>query len=91
MSYEKVSQVKSRLIIGTKQTLKAMEMAIPVKCTLPKMPMRMLLKKYSTSEELKSDAIRRFQEKAGAACGIEVGARRSRLENRKDALTSYFF
>jgi large subunit ribosomal protein L7A len=76
MSYEKVAQVKSRIIIGTKQTLKAMKNGEISEVVIADDADKHITRKVADlAEELEIpcqhvDSMR----KLGAACGIEVGA-----------------
>ncbi|WP_156291792.1 ribosomal L7Ae/L30e/S12e/Gadd45 family protein [Oceanobacillus salinisoli] len=76
MSYEKVTQVKSRLIIGTKQTLKAMRNGEVSEVFIADdadghitQKVARLAKEFNIP--CKSVPSKR---KLGTACGIEVGA-----------------
>jgi len=76
MSYEKVRQVQSRIIIGTKQTLKAMKNGQVSEVFIADDADKHITDKVaSLAEELEIpcqhvDSMR----KLGTACGIEVGA-----------------
>ncbi|AIF42042.1 50S ribosomal protein L7ae-like protein [Virgibacillus sp. SK37] len=76
MSYEKVTQVRSRIIIGTKQTLKAMNNGeISEVFIADDADHRLTQKVASLAKDLGIPC--RYvdsMEKLGAACGIEVGA-----------------
>ncbi|MFC2949281.1 50S ribosomal protein L7ae-like protein [Virgibacillus sediminis] len=76
MSYEKVTQVKSRVIIGTKQTLKAMKNGeISEVFIADDADPKITQKVASLAEELNIPCERvDSMNKLGAACGIEVGA-----------------
>ncbi|MBP1970856.1 large subunit ribosomal protein L7A [Virgibacillus natechei] len=76
MSYEKVTQVQSRIIIGTKQTLKAMNNGEISEVLIAEDADQYITESVaSLAEELDIpcewvDSMKRL----GAACGIEVGA-----------------
>jgi len=76
MSYEKVTQVQSRIIIGTKQTLKAMKNGNVSEVFIADDADKQVTQKVaSLANELgipcqHVDSMK----KLGAACGIEVGA-----------------
>jgi len=76
MSYEKVAQVKPRIIIGTKQTLKAMKNGEISEVIIAEDADQSITQKVvDLAEELNIpyghvDSMR----KLGIACGIEVGA-----------------
>ncbi|WP_164218730.1 50S ribosomal protein L7ae-like protein [Virgibacillus sp. YIM 98842] len=76
MSYEKVAQVKSRIIIGTKQTLKAMKNGEISEVIIADDADPQITQKVSDlADELNIpcqyvDSMK----KLGIACGIEVGA-----------------
>ncbi|WP_042225471.1 50S ribosomal protein L7ae-like protein [Oceanobacillus manasiensis] len=76
MSYEKVAQVKSRIIIGTKQTLKAMKNGEISELVIADDADRQITQKVAgLAEELGIPCQRvDSMKKLGAACGIEVGA-----------------
>lgn len=76
MSYEKVSQVKSKTLIGVKQTLKAMKNGQISEVYIAEDADRFLTQKV---EELAKTLRIPYQrvdskKKLGAACGIDVGA-----------------
>ncbi|MFG6150720.1 50S ribosomal protein L7ae-like protein [Halobacillus sp. B23F22_1] len=76
MSYEKVAQAKSDIVIGTKQTLKAMKNGGVVEViTADDADQTMTLKVAKLAAQLniphtKVDSMREL----GNACGIDVGA-----------------
>lgn len=76
MSYEKVAQVKSRVIIGTKQTLKAMKNGEITEVVIADDADKNITQKVANlADELgipyqHVDSMK----KLGIACGIEVGA-----------------
>ncbi|MFA1821649.1 50S ribosomal protein L7ae-like protein [Virgibacillus oceani] len=76
MSYEKVAQVKSRIIIGTKQTLKAMKNGEISEVVIADDADKYITQKVANlADELDIpyqhvDSMK----KLGIACGIEVGA-----------------
>ncbi|MFD2627732.1 50S ribosomal protein L7ae-like protein [Oceanobacillus kapialis] len=76
MSYEKVAQVKSRIVIGTKQTLKAMKNGEISEVVVADDADRQITQKVaSLADELGIPCQRvDSMKKLGAACGIEVGA-----------------
>lgn len=76
MSYEKVTQVNSNVIIGTKQTLKAMRNGeISEVFVAGDADQHITQKVVSLANELDIPCWRvDSMEKLGAACGIEVGA-----------------
>lgn len=76
MSYEKVTKVKSQLVIGMKQTLKAMKNGHVSEVFIAEDADR---RKTQEIEELAKSLGIPFQrvdsmKKLGAACGIDVGA-----------------
>ncbi|WP_188456375.1 50S ribosomal protein L7ae-like protein [Virgibacillus oceani] len=76
MSYEKVTQVKSRLLIGTKQTLKAMKNGeISEVFIADDADQLMTQKVVNLAEQLDIPCGRvDSMKKLGVACGIDVGA-----------------
>ncbi|GAB3069506.1 50S ribosomal protein L7ae-like protein [Virgibacillus ainsalahensis] len=76
MSYEKVTQVQSRIIIGTKQTLKAMKNAEISEVFIADDADRQITQKVASFAKEKNIPCKRVDsmEKLGNACGIEVGA-----------------
>ncbi|GAA0418507.1 MAG: 50S ribosomal protein L7ae-like protein [Bacillota bacterium] len=76
MSYEKVMQVQSRIIIGTKQTLKAMKNGeISEVFIADDADQHMTQKVVSLAKELGIPCqYVDSKKKLGVACGIEVGA-----------------
>ncbi|WP_099156802.1 50S ribosomal protein L7ae-like protein [Virgibacillus ndiopensis] len=76
MSYEKVTQVKSRLLIGTKQTLKAMKNGeISEVFIADDANQQMTQKVVNLAKQLDIPCERvDSMKKLGAACGIDVGA-----------------
>ncbi|MBT2217171.1 50S ribosomal protein L7ae-like protein [Virgibacillus dakarensis] len=76
MSYEKVTQVRSRLIIGVKQTLKAMRNGTVSEVLIANdADQHMTQNVVNVAEEL-GIPIERVDsmKKLGTACGIDVGA-----------------
>lgn len=76
MSYEKLTQLQSRLIIGTKQTIKAIEQGL-----VEELFVADDADQHITGEVLRlaNDQSVKYttvdsKKKLGAACGIEVGA-----------------
>lgn len=76
MSYEKVAQAKSEIIIGTKQTLKAMKSGEVVEViTADDADQTMTMKVARLAKELKIPHARvSSMKELGNACGIDVGA-----------------
>lgn len=76
MSYEKVMQVQSRVIIGTKQTLKSMRNGDVSEVFIADDADQQITQKVeSLASELDIPCERvDSMKKLGAACGIEVGA-----------------
>jgi large subunit ribosomal protein L7A len=76
MSYEKVAQVKSRIIIGTKQTLKAMKNGEISEVVIADDADKHITERVSNlAEELEIPCQHvDSMKKLGIACGIEVGA-----------------
>ncbi|WP_164670671.1 50S ribosomal protein L7ae-like protein [Virgibacillus doumboii] len=76
MSYEKVTQVKSRLLIGTKQTLKAMKNGDVSEVFIADDADQHIIEKIErAANELNVPCVRvDSKKKLGAACGIDVGA-----------------
>ncbi|RKQ32352.1 ribosomal L7Ae/L30e/S12e/Gadd45 family protein [Oceanobacillus halophilus] len=76
MSYEKVTQVQSHLIIGMKQTLKAMKNGDISEVFIADDADRHITQKVaSLAKELDIPCkVVASKKKLGAACGIEVGA-----------------
>lgn len=76
MSYEKVAQVKSRIIIGTKQTLKAMKNGEISEVIIADDADRHITNKVAdAADELNIPRTHvDSMKKLGIACGIEVGA-----------------
>ncbi|MEN1968928.1 50S ribosomal protein L7ae-like protein [Lentibacillus sp. N15] len=76
MSYEKVTQVQSRLIIGVKQTLKAMEKGVISEVIIANdADQHMTDRVMRLAEDLDIPIIRvSSMKKLGMACGIDVGA-----------------
>jgi len=76
MSYEKVRQVQSRIIIGTKQTLKAMKNSDVSEVFIAVDADKQITEKVaSLAQELSipCEHVASMKE-LGSACGIEVGA-----------------
>lgn len=76
MSYEKVRQVQSRIIIGTKQTLKAMKNSDVSEVFIAVDADKQITEKVaSLAQELNipCEHVASMKE-LGSACGIEVGA-----------------
>lgn len=76
MSYEKVTQVKTGLIIGTKQTLKAMKNGEVSEVVIADDADQRITSKVSrAANELNIPCLRvDSMKKLGEACGIDVGA-----------------
>lgn len=76
MSYEKVAQAKSEIVIGTKQTLKAMKNGEVIEViTADDADQTMTLKVVRLARELKIPHTRvSSMKELGSACGIDVGA-----------------
>lgn len=76
MSYEKVTQVQSQLIIGTKQTLKAMSNGDVSEVFIADDADQQIIQKVKhAANELNVPCVRvDSKKKLGAACGIDVGA-----------------
>lgn len=76
MSYEKVLQVKTRVIIGTKQTLKAMKNGEASAVFIADDAENHIIQKVARlAEQLQIPCERvASMEKLGRACGIDVGA-----------------
>lgn len=76
MSYEKVSQVKSRLIIGVKQTLKAMKNGQISEVYLAEDADRFVTQQVEELAKTLDIPCRRVdsKKKLGESCGINVGA-----------------
>ncbi|GAB3795820.1 50S ribosomal protein L7ae-like protein [Virgibacillus kimchii] len=76
MSYEKVAQVKSRIIIGTKQTLKAMKNGEISEVVIADDADQSITQKVvDLAQELDIPCQHvDSMKKLGIACGIEVGA-----------------
>lgn len=76
MSYEKVAQVKSKLIIGTKQTLKAMKHGEVIEVFVADDAARHLTQQIDQLASELNIPCRRVDsmKKLGDACGIDVGA-----------------
>lgn len=75
MSYEKVNQLQSRIIIGTKQTLKAMENGIISEVFIADDADEQITQEVQRlAEELNIPCQHvDSMKKLGAACGIDVG------------------
>ncbi|WLR50955.1 50S ribosomal protein L7ae-like protein [Bacillus tianshenii] len=76
MSYEKVSQANSQLIIGTKQTLKALRNNEVSEVIIAEDADRHVTDKVKTAADEKEVPviIVKSMKKLGKACGIDVGA-----------------
>lgn len=76
MSYEKVAQVQSRIIIGMKQTLKAMKNGLVSEVYIAEDADNFVTEKVATLAEELEIPLKRVDsmKKLGAACGIDVGA-----------------
>ncbi|WP_106495542.1 ribosomal L7Ae/L30e/S12e/Gadd45 family protein [Lentibacillus sp. Marseille-P4043] len=76
MSYEKVTQVQSRLIIGVKQTLKAMKNGSISEVFIANDADQLMTQKVVHLAEEMDIPVKRVEsmEKLGAACGIDVSA-----------------
>ncbi|MEH7386605.1 50S ribosomal protein L7ae-like protein [Bacillus sp. JJ1521] len=75
MSYEKVSQAK-KIIIGTKQTVKAIQTDMVVEIVVAEDADRRVINKVLQLAEEQQIPISKVDsmKKLGKACGIEVGA-----------------
>lgn len=76
MSYEKVAQLQSRIIIGMKQTLKAMKNGSVSEVYIAEDADLFVKEMVETLAEELNIPLQRveFMKKLGAACGIDVGA-----------------
>ncbi|MGP4070456.1 50S ribosomal protein L7ae-like protein [Halobacillus sp. B29] len=76
MSYEKVAQAKSEIVIGTKQTLKAMKNGEVIEViTADDADQTMTMKVVRLARELQIPHTRvSSMKELGNACGIDVGA-----------------
>ncbi|WP_269410873.1 50S ribosomal protein L7ae-like protein [Lentibacillus daqui] len=76
MSYEKVTQVRSGLIIGIKQTLKAMEKGVISEVVVANDADQQMIEEVVRLADELNISIDRVDsmKKLGAACGIDVGA-----------------
>lgn len=76
MSYEKVTQVRSRLIIGVKQTLKSMKKGLISEVIIANDADQQMIKAVAYEAEELGIPVKRVEsmKKLGAACGIDVGA-----------------
>lgn len=76
MSYEKVAQVQSRIIIGMKQTLKAMKNGSVSEVYIAEDADLFVTEKVATLAEELDIPLKRVDsmKKLGTACGIDVGA-----------------
>lgn len=76
MSYEKVAQTHSRMIIGMKQTLKAMKNGLVSEVYIAEDADEVIKAKVASQAEQLGIALKRVDsmKKLGAACGIDVGA-----------------
>ncbi|MEC5425591.1 50S ribosomal protein L7ae-like protein [Virgibacillus sp. C22-A2] len=76
MSYEKVAQVQSRIIIGTKQTLKAMKNGEVSEVFIADDADQQITQKVASLANDLAIPCEHVEsmERLGAACGIEVGA-----------------
>lgn len=76
MSYEKVAQAKSKLIIGTKQTLKAMKNGQVSEVFIADDADQYITEKIELLADEMNVSCKRVDsmEKLGKACGIDVGA-----------------
>ncbi|TFJ92880.1 50S ribosomal protein L7ae-like protein [Lentibacillus salicampi] len=76
MSYEKVTRFRSKLIIGTKQTLKAIRHGTVSEVFIADDANRQITQKVESLAHEMSVPCHRVDsmQKLGAACGIEVGA-----------------
>ncbi|MFB1051368.1 50S ribosomal protein L7ae-like protein [Paraliobacillus sp. JSM ZJ581] len=75
MSYEKVAQVKEQLVIGTKQTLKAIRDGEVAQVVIAADADQQITKKVSQlAKEMNVPCVRvDSKKKLGKACGIDVG------------------
>ncbi|MFC7322263.1 50S ribosomal protein L7ae-like protein [Halobacillus campisalis] len=76
MSYEKVAQAKSEIVIGTKQTLKAMKSGEVIEVlTADDADQSMTMKVANLAAQLNIPHTRvTSMKELGNACGIDVGA-----------------
>ncbi|HLS08838.1 50S ribosomal protein L7ae-like protein [Lentibacillus sp.] len=76
MSYEKVTQFRSKLIIGTKQTLKAIKRGAVSEVFIADDADRRITQQVERLAQERSVPCHRVDsmQKLGAACGIDVGA-----------------
>src|SRR5699024_7696661 len=76
MSYEKVTQVRSRLIIGVKQTLKSMKKGLISEVIVADDADQQLVGTVVHEAEELGIPVKRVDSmsKLGTACGIDVGA-----------------
>ncbi|WP_090087317.1 ribosomal L7Ae/L30e/S12e/Gadd45 family protein [Lentibacillus persicus] len=76
MSYEKVTQLRSKLIIGTKQTLKAIKHGAASEVFIADDADRQITQKVENLAQASDVPCHRVdsKRKLGAACGIDVGA-----------------
>jgi len=76
MSYDKVAQNHSRMIIGMKQTLKAMKNGMVSEVFIAEDADEAISKKIADQATLQGIPLQRVDsmKKLGAACGIDVGA-----------------
>lgn len=76
MSYEKLTQLQSRLIIGTKQTIKAIEQGLVEELFVANDADQHItgeVLRLAKDQNVKHTTVD-SKKKLGAACGIEVGA-----------------
>lgn len=76
MSYEKVTQVRSRLIIGVKQTLKSMKKGLVSEVIIANDAEQQLISMVAHEAEELGIPVKRVDsmKRLGTACGIDVGA-----------------
>jgi len=76
MSYEKVAQIHSRMIIGMKQTLKAMKNGMVSEVFIAEDADQAITNKIADQATELGITLTRVDsmKKLGAACGIDVGA-----------------
>ncbi len=76
MSYEKVAKAKSKVIIGTKQTLKAMKNSEIIEVVIARDAERRVTEKVESLAKQANIPITHVDSmrELGKACGIDVGA-----------------
>lgn len=83
MSYEKVTQVRSRLIIGVKQTIKSMKKGLVSEVIVASDADQQIIETVVDEADELGIPVRRVDsmKKLGTACGIEVGASAVAIKN----------